>query len=92
MEGPKVIPIEFTHAGRYYSGYFSRVGGAGSTMYDLTIDGYHAGQLWYISPGPGLNSPRHPPSEGHWRFGSNSHPEFSELTDEFEFVIISATQ
>jgi len=41
------VPITFQFKGKEYSGYFSKVAGAGSSsMFHLMVDGYYFGQLW----------------------------------------------
>jgi hypothetical protein len=58
----------------------------------LTIDGKHYGQFWYIPAHAGLNHPDHPPTEGHWRFASNTNQEFEAMIDYFERAVIAAME
>lgn len=63
------VPITFEFQGKKYSGYFTHVNGAGSSsMFHLTVDRYHIGQLWFSD---------------RWRFESNSTPEMRDLAEYF---------
>lgn len=44
------IPVTFDHEGKTYTGTLDKVNGAGdNSMYHLTVDNYHWGQLWKVN-------------------------------------------
>ena len=64
------VPIIFEHKGKQYSGEFCKVAGGGSSsLFHLSVDNYHWGQLFYTQWG--------------WQFYSNSDPELNELSEFF---------
>lgn len=87
------IPVTFTYEGKEYKGKLSKVSGSGSiSFYHLDVDGYHWGQLFYVSPHPGFpGDERHPPTPDSWRFGSNQ-PNMEHLADDFGRVVMAAME
>jgi hypothetical protein len=83
------IPVTFELKGKTYSGNLSQVSGAGATaMFFLDVDGYHYGQLSFVTGHPGFEGGIHAVEPG-WRFSSNSHPELSELAEYFGSCVVS---
>lgn len=80
------IPVSFTTHSKQYTGYFSRVSGAGSSgVYHLTVDGKYFGQLNWVPGHPGFEGGIHSHPAG-WRFTSNNH-DFGELAEYFGEVV-----
>ena len=69
------IPVKFDYKGNHYEGHLSQVSGSGSTsMFFLTINKMHCGQLWVSS------------FNNQWVFKSNDGM-FEELADYFGMVV-----
>jgi hypothetical protein len=80
------IPVTFELNGKEYRGLLSKVMGAGSSsMFHLDVDGWHYGQLWYISGSPGFEGDK--VVEAGWRFASNPHPELDKLAEYFGYCV-----
>jgi len=69
------VPITFEHQGKIYKGSFSSVSGAGGALWNLMINNYYYGQMFYSE---GCNC---------WIFKSNSG-KFEDLSDYFEAYMI----
>ena len=84
------IPITFNYQNKEYKGELSPVSGSGSNAtYHLTVDGFHWGQLSYITGSPGFNG-KHAVAEG-WRFSSNTQ-DLQHLAEDFGRVVEAAYQ
>jgi hypothetical protein len=75
MQSSSDIPVNFDYLGSEFSGYLSKVSGAGTNgMYHLMINGYYRGQLFKTANG--------------WRFGSNDGMfEEQYMVDYFASVV-----
>lgn len=81
------IPVTFDFKGKTYNGHLTQISGAGtSANFHLKVNGGYWGMLSYIEGHPGFNGGLHAVPSG-WRFSSPVHPELSELTDHFGYVV-----